>query len=691
MPSLITRTHISCFLSAVLEVSRVYSLYSKSYVGDTKSSWVFTISNSLSLPHHSTPSSRLQTRDISVLEAQGEAGLPPVYLPLGRDSDPVDQDKKHSSYRTMGSSHSVIRGSKQREDISYSDIECKHGKIWNTLAPRDDHLCITSVFRFCLFMGVSCNKMKNDEEQSPVAVRLPKNCLFLLKQFKIWIANNFNARYSIVLQIEKQGPLYQGANRFQMLPWDAHEPPPKRVTRDGGWYILSMKVLKDEMDLGEQCTDNPDVHLKVILHIANRMTWTPPVVNPCFLNYHVDNTLSSEELCQLVRIQPEDTRTLIPGLVEFNHGAIQLDCRTLNIALNTCNLNTFLHSSYNKSDYNLIFLNPVSSTINPNPPWFNNEAIHEDHQDVNADRKFKSCPTYTNIKAEDTRTLVSGEPKFNHHAHLDYQNLNISSNPHTVLHSSCYKSGLNFPNTVTSTIIPNPPWFNNEAIHEDHQYVNANRDSKKCPCSTKTKAGNWAAPGFNAVCIVLLLTPSAAAYPVSQDHRVEIKMLRDSDNLNCTINIDNKYFLCYGHCDQNLIHHQHISDDTVEKLLGKVCKQNEKAMEMNQISLGKKHSLSSGTLQLIFLWERFNNAMNETIQCLFNYKKLTDEEMTDLPMNFPYFLNSDPNSTEYMERMKYYFKELWESSREKIIDDQPGETSFNHLQYKNDIYDEVLQ
>ncbi|XP_077340205.1 uncharacterized protein LOC143983908 isoform X4 [Lithobates pipiens] len=633
MPSLITRTHISCFLSAVLEVSRVYSLYSKSYVGDTKSSWVFTISNSLSLPHHSTPSSRLQTRDISVLEAQGEAGLPPVYLPLGRDSDPVDQDKKHSSYRTMGSSHSVIRGSKQREDISYSDIECKHGKIWNTLAPRDDHLCITSVFRFCLFMGVSCNKMKNDEEQSPVAVRLPKNCLFLLKQFKIWIANNFSE-----FNAEKiNSPIYK-------------EP----IYRSPG--------------AGQQM-----------------------VVNPCFLNYHVDNTLSSEELCQLVRIQPEDTRTLIPGLVEFNHGAIQLDCRTLNIALNTCNLNTFLHSSYNKSDYNLIFLNPVSSTINPNPPWFNNEAIHEDHQDVNADRKFKSCPTYTNIKAEDTRTLVSGEPKFNHHAHLDYQNLNISSNPHTVLHSSCYKSGLNFPNTVTSTIIPNPPWFNNEAIHEDHQYVNANRDSKKCPCSTKTKAGNWAAPGFNAVCIVLLLTPSAAAYPVSQDHRVEIKMLRDSDNLNCTINIDNKYFLCYGHCDQNLIHHQHISDDTVEKLLGKVCKQNEKAMEMNQISLGKKHSLSSGTLQLIFLWERFNNAMNETIQCLFNYKKLTDEEMTDLPMNFPYFLNSDPNSTEYMERMKYYFKELWESSREKIIDDQPGETSFNHLQYKNDIYDEVLQ
>lgn len=491
----------------------------------------------------------------------------------------------------MGSSHSVIWGSKQREDISYSDIEYKHGKLWNTLAPRDDHLSLTSVFRFSLFMGVSCNNMQNDEEQSPVAVRLPKNCLFLLKQLKNWIANNFskfnaakinspiykeliyrspgagqqmvNARYRIVLQIKKQDALYQGANRFQMLPWDAHEPPPKRFTCDGGWYIVSIKVLKDEMDLGGQRPDNPDVHLKVILHVANCMTWTTPVVNPCLLNYHVENTLNSEERDKIVRIQK-------------------------------------------------IFL--------PNE-----------------------------------------QPKY---------------------------PSLNFPNPVPSTIIPNPRCFNNEAIHEDHQDLNANRNSRKRPLSTNYKADNRAAAGLKAFSILLLLTSPAAAYPVSaypvsQGHQVEIKCLQDSDkNLNCTLKIDNKYILCYGHCDQNLMHHQHIYDDTVENLLVNVSKQHENAMEVNQISLMRKHNLSSGNLELIFLWELdkvFNNATNETIQYIFNDKKLTDEEMTYLPMTSTYFLNCDPNNSVYMEKMKDYVKGLWESIREKIlpflkIDDQPGTT-----------------
>ncbi|XP_040180834.1 uncharacterized protein LOC120914273 isoform X2 [Rana temporaria] len=605
----------------------------------------------------------------------------------------------------MGSCHSVKRGSKKREDISYSDIECKHGKIWNTLAPRDDHHSLTSVFRFCLFMGVSCNNMQNDEEQNPVAVRKPKNCLLLLKQLKTWIAKNFsgfnaakvtsliyqepiyrspgvgqqtvNARYSIVLQIQNQDAIYQGANRFQMLPWDAHGPPSKRVTRDGSWYIVSMKVFKDEMDLGSQCPDNPDVPLKVILHVANHMPWTPPVVNPCFLNYHVDNTLSPEELRQLIRIPkyllpneqpkypiPKDTSTLIPGLLEFNHDAIPLDCRTLNIS---SNLYTVLHFSYYKSDFYLNFINPVPSTIIPNTHWFNNEAIHED-QDVNADGKFKKCPPYTNIKAEDTRTLVPGPPKFNH---LDYRNLNISSNPNTVLDSSYYKSGfnLNFPNLVPSTINPNPSWFNNEATHEDHQGVNANGDSNKCPLSTNIKAGNSAAAGFKAFWILLALASPTPAYPVPQGHQVGIEILRDSDNLNCTLKIDNKFSLCYGHCDQNLKHYQNISDDTVENLLGKLCKRQERVMEANQISLMGKHSLSSGILQLILIWEldKVFNVVNVIIQYIFNDKKLTDEEMTYLPMTITDFWDSDPNSPVYMEKMKEYVKEVWESIREKIL------------------------
>lgn len=73
-----------------------------------------------------------------------------------------------------------------------------------------------------------------------------------------------------------------------------------------------------------------------------------------------------------------------------------------------------------------------------------------------------------------------------------------------------------------------------------------------------------------------------------------IEILRDSDNLNCTLKIDNKFSSCYGHCDQNLKHYQNISDDTVENLLGMLCKRQERVMEANQISLMGKHSLSSG-------------------------------------------------------------------------------------------------
>ncbi|XP_073454429.1 uncharacterized protein [Aquarana catesbeiana] len=592
----------------------------------------------------------------------------------------------------MGSSHSVLLGSQKREDMSCCDIEHKHGKTWTTLVPRGDHLSLTSVFRFCLFMGVSCNNMQNDEEQSLVTVRLPKNCLFLLKQLKNWITNNFH--YSIFLQIENHDAFYQGANRLG-LPWDAHEPPPKRVKSGGSWYIASMEVLKDEIDLGGRYPENPEVHLKVILHVANRrMTWTPPVINTSVLNYHVDKTLSPKELCQLVSIQkyllpneqpkdpiPKDTRTLIPGLLEFNHGAIHLDCRNLNISSIP---NTVLHSFYYKSDFNLNFPNPVS-TIFPNPRWFNKEAIYEDHQDLNGNGNSKKCPPYTTIKAENTGTLVPRPPEFNHDViHLDYQNLNIRSNPNTVLHSSYYKSdlNLNFPNPLPSTIIPNPRWFNNEAIHKDHQDLNANRNSKKCPLSTNIKAGNSAVPRLGAIFILLYLVPSAAADLVPQSHQVGIEILRDSNNLNCTLKIDNENSLCYGDCNQNQKHQEMFINNIVQKLLSNVCKQQKTAMEVNQISLMRKHSLSSDTLQLILIWEldKDLNLMDVIIQYIFDGKTLPEKEMTNLPMPIIDFRDSDPNSPVYMEKMKDYVKELWEGFREKLlpflkIDDQPENTN----------------
>lgn len=287
--------------------------------------------------------------------------------------------------------------SQKKEDISYSDKECKHGK------PAE-------VFRFHLFLK---HIIQSKEEQYPLAVmRWPENGSFLLGQIKNWIANKssgFNAlkiisslrqepiyrspgggqqmavtRYSISIHIEDRDAFYQGASKSQMLLWDSHAPPPKRVPSDGDSYIVSMEVFVDKIDLGGLGLDNrnPEVHVKVTLHVANaRRAWTPPAFNPC-VNYHADYTLSPKEFCQLVgpqkyflptEMQKDPIPTLNPCFLN-HHADYTLSPEDF------CQLvgpqKFFLHSEQPKDP------KPKDGILDPGPPKLNH-AIHVDRQNLN--------------------------------------------------------------------------------------------------------------------------------------------------------------------------------------------------------------------------------------------------------------------------------------------------------------------